>query len=104
MIKKLSELDIGNIICDMHDGFSTKNIEGVLISYGLTAINAPDGSQFIYKILNGNGYQNTFYTNKSLIVIDSPYEENSGEWVVKAAYSYDNKFFGLVTIRMRPNV
>jgi hypothetical protein len=108
--RRFEELAIGDTICDMHDGLYVEDVTGRLFNrigttvalceepHRLTArieIEAPGGSAFIQAIIRDQeGLERWHYVNKFLVILD--FYRDRGKGIVKAAYSYDGRRFGLL--------
>lgn len=89
--KKPSELQVGDFICDMHDGLDLNSISGTLLSRRIVTIDCKS-HDFIAQ------FTERPYTNKHLIVVEEPIYVENNSYQVKAAYSYDDRIFGLVVM------
>lgn len=89
---------LGDSIADMHNGVNEEDFE-VLSHIKIPCVG---GSDFIIKQLTHMREQGYIsknrggYCNKMLVVI----EEGFGA-VYTCVYSYDNRYFGLVTVKMK---
>ena len=97
MKKRLEEMQIGDDLCDMHDGLITDRLKNEVVGSTLIRFPAVGGCEFISKQLEG-----TMYCNKLLVMVGSP--EPVGEYIRAVfAYSYDDRSFGVVQLMAKPS-
>ena len=63
-------------------------------------INTTGGSKFIANALSATGLGQYSYHNKMLVVLECGRTNRAGICQIKAAWSYDDSWFGLMTIEV----
>jgi hypothetical protein len=92
--KRLEDMTIGDVLCDMHYGLSTDGLKNRAIA---TVIKFPaiDGHEFLGRQLPHD------YLNKMLVMVGAPVRVG-GYIRAVFAYSYDDRTFGVVQIMAEP--
>lgn len=101
MKKKYKELQIGMSLWDMHDRPALENGLWLAEPHKIiqwVRLEMKGGSAFIDRNMTEGGIRR--YTNKMLVVMDTPYNSSGNVHKIKAAYSYDDTLFGLVEIEV----
>ncbi len=95
MKRRLEEMQIGDSLCDMHDGLFTAQLKNDEIKTYLIRFEAEGGGDFIDKQIP------VMYTNKILVLVGLP-RILDGVVMAVFAYSYDDRSFGVVEVKAKP--
>lgn len=88
-------LDLGTVLGDMHDGFPWKTGGTVLRTHITLPFPEGGSTELVQQLLRRAGVEKA-YTNKLLVVVGM---NDAGQYI--AAYSYDDRQFGLVELHAR---
>lgn len=99
---RLSEIQVGSVLCDMHDGLKPRITEPFLVAEH-KRIRGSEGARYIEEELTRKLGRRYLYANKLLVVTDvKPADEKNEPGQVYAVYSYDSLLLGSVRLVVWP--
>lgn len=102
-MKSVLEITIGDVIGDSHHNPREVDITEPYKVRSLIAVAATGGSKFIQDSINNQLMAEKFtYHNKNVVVMEEPCLDinDRSKLLVKAAWSYDDRTFGLMVIEV----